>query len=66
MSRIKTKKRTINKHFKKNIIMSVFNMSEEEKKKILEKHKEATKNHYIKKDDLKQGLKKPKDDKKTT
>jgi hypothetical protein len=41
-------------------------MSEEEKKKILEKHKEATKNHYIKKDDLKQGLKKPKDDKKTT
>jgi hypothetical protein len=29
--------------------MSVFGMSEEEKKKILEKHKDATKNHYLKK-----------------
>jgi hypothetical protein len=49
--------------------MSVFGMSEEEKKKILEKHKEATKNHYIKKDELKQGLKKPeekKENKKTS
>ena len=38
---------------------NVFNMSEEEKKKILEKHKDATKNHYQKKEDLKNGLKKP-------
>lgn len=46
--------------------MSVFGMSEEEKKKILEKHKEATKNHYVKKDELKQGLKKPEEKKKTS
>jgi hypothetical protein len=49
--------------------MSVFGMSEEEKKKILEKHKQATKNHYVKKDELKKGLQKPeekKDDKKTS
>jgi hypothetical protein len=48
--------------------MSVFNMSEEEKKKILEKHKEATKNHYVKKDEVKKGLQKPekKEDKKTS
>ena len=48
--------------------MSVFGMSEEEKKKILDKHKEATKNHYVKKDDLKKGLQKPekKEDKKTS
>ena len=39
--------------------MSVFNMSEEEKKKILEKHKDATKNHYVKKDETKKGLQKP-------
>ncbi len=39
--------------------MSVFGMSEEEKKKILEKHKNATKNHYVKKDELKKGLQKP-------
>ncbi len=38
---------------------NVFKMSEEEKKKILEKHKDATKNHYQKKEDLKKGLKKP-------
>lgn len=44
--------------------MSVFRMSEEEKKKILEKHKEATKNHYIKKQETKEGLKKPEDKKK--
>ncbi len=44
--------------------MSVFKMSEEEKKKILEKHKDATKNHYIKKDETKKGLQKPKDDNK--
>lgn len=43
-------------------------MSEEEKKKILEKHKEATKNHYVKKDEIKKGLQKPekKEDKKTS
>jgi hypothetical protein len=34
-------------------------MSEDEKKKILEKHKEATKNHYIKKQETKDGLKAP-------
>lgn len=48
--------------------MSVFGMTEEEKKKILEKHKEATKNHYVKKDEVKKGLQKPEDkkDKKTS
>ena len=49
--------------------MSVFGMSEEEKKRILEKHKEATKNHYVKKQETKDGLKKPeekKTDKKTS
>ena len=49
--------------------MSIFAMSEDEKKKILEKHKEATKNHYVKKEEIKNGLKKPeekKDDKKTS
>lgn len=39
--------------------MDVFKMSEEEKKKILEKHKEATKNHYQKVDETKKGLQKP-------
>jgi hypothetical protein len=48
--------------------MSVFGMSEEEKKKILEKHKEATKSHYVKKDEVKKGLQKPetKENKKTS
>lgn len=48
--------------------MSVFGMSEEEKKKILAKHKEATKNHYVKVDETKKGLQKPekKEDKKTS
>jgi len=44
-------------------------MSEEEKKKILEKHKDATKNHYVKVNETKKGLQKPedkKDDKKTS
>jgi hypothetical protein len=45
---------------------NVFKMSEEEKKKILEKHKEATKNHYVKKDELKKGLQKPEEKKKTS
>lgn len=46
--------------------MSVFKLSEEEKKKILEKHKEATKIQNLKKDELKKGLQKPekKEDKK--
>lgn len=39
--------------------MSLLNMSEEEKKKILEKHKEATKSHYLKKEENKKGLQKP-------
>jgi hypothetical protein len=34
-------------------------MSEDEKKKILEKHKDATKNHHIKKQETKDGLKSP-------
>jgi len=34
-------------------------MSEEDKKRILGKHKEATKGHYIKKDETKKGLQKP-------
>ena len=49
--------------------MSLFGMSEEEKKKILEKHKHATKNHYVKKEETKKGLQKPdekKDNKKTS
>ena len=49
--------------------MSIFGMSEEEKKKILEKHKDATKNHYVKVNETKKGLQKPedkKDDKKTS
>lgn len=45
--------------------MNVFGMSDEEKKKILEKHKTATKNHYVKVDETKKGLQKP-EDKKTT
>ena len=37
----------------------VFGMSDEERKKILEKHKEATKNHYTKQGDLKKGIQVP-------
>ena len=33
--------------------MSIFNMSDAEKKKILEKHQEATKNQYLKKEETK-------------
>lgn len=40
-------------------------MSEEEKKKILEKHKNATKNHYQKVEENKKGLQKP-ENKKTS
>lgn len=39
--------------------MSVFGLTDEEKKKILEKHKEATKTHYMKKNETKEGLKAP-------
>ncbi len=39
--------------------MDVFKMSEEEKKKILNKHKEATKSHYQKVEENKKGLQKP-------
>lgn len=39
--------------------MSVFKMSEEEKKKILDKHKSAIKTDSIKKDETKKGLQKP-------
>lgn len=49
--------------------MAIWDMKEEEKKKILEKHKEATKNQYLKKEELKKGLQKPeekKEDKKTS
>lgn len=46
--------------------MSTFNMSEEEKKKILEKHKMATKNHYVKVEETKKGLQKPEEKKKPT
>lgn len=41
---------------------NVFKMTDEEKKKILEKHKDATKSHYIKKDETKKGLQQPKKD----
>lgn len=44
---------------------SVFKMTEEEKKKILEKHKDATKSHNVKKDETKKGLQQP-DKKKTS
>jgi hypothetical protein len=48
--------------------MSIFNMSDAEKKKILEKHQEATKNQYLKKEETKKGLQKPeeKQNKKTS
>ena len=42
--------------------MSILKMSEEERKKILEKHKEATKNQYLKKEELKKGVQSPKKD----
>jgi hypothetical protein len=40
--------------------MSLLNLSDEEKKKILEKHKEATKSHVDKKEEIKKGLQQPK------
>jgi hypothetical protein len=39
--------------------MSLFGLSDEEKKRILEKHKEATKTHHTKKNETKEGLKAP-------
>jgi hypothetical protein len=45
---------------------NLFDLSEEEKKKILDKHKDATKSHYVKKDELKKGLQKPEEKKKTS
>lgn len=46
----------------------ILNMSEEEKKKILEKHKEETNKINLKKEELKKGLQKPekKEENKTT
>ena len=35
---------------------NAFKMTDEEKQKILEKHKTATKNHYVKKEETKKGL----------
>jgi len=45
---------------------NLFDLSEEEKKKILDKHKDATKSHYVKKDETKKGLQKPEQIKKTS
>lgn len=42
--------------------MGILDMSEEERKKILEKHKNATKEHYLKKEEDKKGLQQPKKD----
>jgi hypothetical protein len=39
--------------------MSVFGMSEEDKKKILQQHKDATKSHYVKQETLKKGIQVP-------
>jgi hypothetical protein len=44
--------------------MSILEMSEEEKKKILEKHTKAINDFKQKKEDLKVGLKKPEEKKK--
>jgi hypothetical protein len=38
---------------------NLFELSDAEKKKILDKHKEATKSHYVKKDEIKKGLQSP-------
>lgn len=46
--------------------MGIFGMSNDEKKKILEKHKEATKNQNVKKEETKKGLQKPEKKKKTS
>lgn len=46
--------------------MGILDMNEEERKKILEKHKTATKDQYLKKEESKKGLQKPKKDEKKT
>ncbi len=48
--------------------MSILKMSEEEKKRILDKHKTATKDYNLKTAETKKGLQKPeeKDNKKTS
>jgi hypothetical protein len=46
--------------------MSILKMSDEEKKRILDKHKNATKDHNSKTAETKKGLQKPEDNKKTS
>lgn len=46
--------------------MAVFGMSEEEKKRISEQHKQLEKIARDKKEELKKGLKKPEEKNKTT
>jgi len=46
--------------------MSILQMSEEEKKKISEQHKQLEKIAREKREELKRGLKKPEEKKKTT
>ena len=46
--------------------MSILQMSEEERKKISEQHKKLEKITREKREDLKKGLKKPEEKKKTT
>jgi hypothetical protein len=46
--------------------MAVFGMSEEEKKRISEQHKQLEKIAREKKEELKKGLKKPEEKKKTS
>jgi hypothetical protein len=46
--------------------MSVFGMSDEERKKISEQHKTLEKQTKEKKDELKKGLQKPEEKKKTS
>ncbi len=39
--------------------MGILDLSPKEKEEILKKHKEATKSHYLKKEETKKGLQKP-------
>jgi hypothetical protein len=41
----------------------MFGMSEDERKKILNQHKDATKDHHVKKQELKKGIQVPKEEK---
>jgi len=45
--------------------MNVFKMSEEEKRKILDKHKNEIKTDKTKKEEIKKGLQKPENKKKS-